>query len=92
MGPSVSRVIAPPKLWLTCIDRSTIPLARCLSISRPSLSRTRFSVPTIPAERRLDEAEQVVLEAMSLPARTASARGNGFSQLLEQIHALQKAP
>ncbi len=43
------------------------------------------------AARRLDEAEQVVLEGMGLPAITASRRGNGFPQLLEQIHALQKA-
>jgi len=43
------------------------------------------------AERRLDEAEQVVLEGMALPAVTPTRSGNGFSQLLEQIHALQKS-
>ncbi len=43
------------------------------------------------AEHRFDEAEQVVLEGMALPAVTPTRRGSAFPQLLEQIHALQKS-
>ena len=43
------------------------------------------------AERRLDEAERLVLEGMALPAVTPTRRGSAFPQLLEKIHALQQS-
>ena len=42
------------------------------------------------AERRLDEAEQVVLEGMALPIPTPPG-STGFAPLLKQIQALRQA-
>ncbi|HEV2202543.1 MAG TPA: tetratricopeptide repeat protein [Bryobacteraceae bacterium] len=51
----------------------------------------RNSAALLVAERRLDEAEQLVREAIGIRKTTPPGRADGLALLLEQIHGMQKA-
>ena len=58
--------------------------------SRRSQSRVNAATLLI-AERRPEEAEPLVLEAIQLRKTTLAGSRDGLAQLLEQIHAMKKA-